>query len=172
MIEKKLSVRHPVVDFTICGKIDCRDILITNIRINPPENACSKVKIDSDVSPLRNTAEQIVAYLNGTVTDLSELMLDFTETTQFQQSVLFAARNIPYGTTVSYSRLAEIAGYPTAVRAAASVMRNNRFPLVIPCHRVIQKSGNIGGYSGSKTGKEIVIKNKLLEIERDVIRKT
>jgi methylated-DNA-[protein]-cysteine S-methyltransferase len=70
---------------------------------------------------------------------------------------------------IIYGELAENAGYPKAIRAAASVMRNNRFPLVIPCHRVIGKGGRIGGFMGATTGSAVALKKKLLRREGIVL---
>ena len=66
----------------------------------------------------------------------------------FAQSVMRALSQVPYGQTVSYGQLAVLAGYnPGASRAAGTVMRTNRIPLVIPCHRVIRSGGDLGQYS-------------------------
>jgi methylated-DNA-[protein]-cysteine S-methyltransferase len=110
-------------------------------------------------------AVRIRSFLDGQKTDLSDLPLDFAGRTPFQRRVLNAARAIRWGQTVSYAELAARAGYPRAVRAVASVMRNNDFPLIIPCHRVIAKSGDIGGFMGKKTGAAIDLKRTLLANE-------
>ncbi|KAM8852091.1 methylated-DNA--protein-cysteine methyltransferase-like isoform 2-T2 [Synchiropus picturatus] len=57
-------------------------------------------------------------------------------------------RDIKFGETVSYKRLAEMAGNPKAVRAVGGAMRRNPIPLIIPCHRVISSSGQSGSYMG------------------------
>jgi len=70
-------------------------------------------------------------------------------------------QRIPLGQTKSYSEIAQAIGSPRAVRAVASACANNRVALLIPCHRVIRQSGDLGGY---RWGLER--KRKLLEKER------
>lgn len=59
-------------------------------------------------------------------------------------------RDVKLGETVSYKRLAEMAGNPRAVRAVGGAMRRNPVPLLVPCHRVISSSGQSGPYMGGK----------------------
>lgn len=68
---------------------------------------------------------------------------------------------IPYGTTVCYAEVARRAGYPRAVRAVASAVGRNPHPVLVPCHRVVRKSGAIGGYAGA-----LRIKKRLLVLEK------
>jgi methylated-DNA-[protein]-cysteine S-methyltransferase len=82
--------------------------------------------------------------------------------TDFQRKVLDACRAIPPGETLSYAELAVIAGAPGAARAVGNVMRTNRIPLVIPCHRVVGSGGSLGGYSAPDG---LAMKRKLLERE-------
>ncbi len=83
------------------------------------------------------------------------------EGTPFQVSVLKAMASIPYGKTISYQELAQNAAYPKAVRAVGTVCKNNRLPFIIPCHRVIKSSGEIGNYA---LGRDY--KSSLIDIER------
>lgn len=57
-------------------------------------------------------------------------------------------RSVAWGQTISYGELAALAGSPRGGRAAGQAMRRNPIPIVIPCHRVIQSSGALGGYAG------------------------
>ena len=84
--------------------------------------------------------------------------------TEFQSSVLRECRQIPYGATISYGALAAQSGFPNAARAVGSAMKSNRFPVIIPCHRVVASNG-IGGFSaagGTST------KRRLLALEGHV----
>jgi methylated-DNA-[protein]-cysteine S-methyltransferase len=112
--------------------------------------------------------ETLIAFLNNEIKDLSHLPLDLSRCAPFERDVLLAARTIPWGKTISYAGLAMKAGHPGAARAAASAMRNNPFPLIIPCHRVIRSNGSIGGFMGKTAGKEIGL--KLLLLEREGVR--
>jgi|WetSurMetagenome_2_1015567.scaffolds.fasta_scaffold00077_7 methylated-DNA-[protein]-cysteine S-methyltransferase len=120
---------------------------------------------------LRRWASLIGDFLSGNAESLDELPIDLSGNTPFAEAVLLACRSIPYGATVSYARLAALAGRPKAIRAAASVMRDNPFPLAIPCHRVIAKDGTLGGFMGARKGKPLGIKKALLDLEKEVSKK-
>lgn len=101
---------------------------------------------------------KIMEYLDGVEQDVK---FDL-HGTEFQVSVWNALRKIPFGETRSYSELARMAGRPGAVRAAASACARNPVSLIIPCHRVIRKNGDLGGY-----GLGIERKKAILERERN-----
>jgi methylated-DNA-[protein]-cysteine S-methyltransferase len=113
----------------------------------------------------RKTAEAINGFLEGITKDLSALPIDISAQSPFARRVLLAARAIPWGQTLSYAALAKKAGCPGAVRAAASVMRRNPLPLIIPCHRVTRSDGTIGGFMGKMNGPEVELKKWLLKRE-------
>jgi len=79
-----------------------------------------------------------------------------------------ACRRIPLGETVTYAKLAEMAGRPGAARAAGQAMRHNPLTIIVPCHRVISSSGNLHGYDGSTDPKHraLQIKSGLLALEQ------
>jgi AraC family transcriptional regulator of adaptative response/methylated-DNA-[protein]-cysteine methyltransferase len=66
----------------------------------------------------------------------------------FQQRTWEALRHIPPGTTVSYEELATEVGRPGAQRAVGTANGANRIAVLLPCHRVVRKSGELGGYGG------------------------
>ena len=67
--------------------------------------------------------------------------------TNFQRSVFNEIKKIQKGQTISYKKLAENIGRPTAYRAVANACGKNPDPKTIPCHRVVKSNGDIGGYS-------------------------
>lgn len=73
--------------------------------------------------------------------------------TAFEQKVYKTLSNVPYGSTISYQELAFQAGYPRASRAVGSAMKKNKYPLIIPCHRVIKANGSLGFYGGGEQMK-------------------
>ena len=165
----RIAVHHPAIPLTLFAKRNEACLFLTLVAFGRVESAKAMPGVavrESNDPQLRQIAEKIKGFLDGRTPSLDKIPLDMSWCTEFQKKVLHAARNIPWGTTVSYSELAEKAGFPKAVRAAASVMRSNRFPLVIPCHRVIGKNGAIGGFMGAKTGRPIALKRKLLARER------
>lgn len=66
--------------------------------------------------------------------------------TNFQIQVWHALLKVPFGGTTTYQSLAEIIGRPTATRAVGNAIGNNPISYLIPCHRVIRASGELGGY--------------------------
>jgi len=80
----------------------------------------------------------------------------------FRNRVWAELCKIPFGETITYSALAGKIG--SAARAVGNACRDNPFPLLIPCHRVVSVSG-IGGYSGQTEGDFMTIKRKLLDFE-------
>jgi methylated-DNA-[protein]-cysteine S-methyltransferase len=87
----------------------------------------------------------IKAYFAGEPVDFSDVELDLDWTTPFQRAVAEALRAVPYGEVVTYGELAALAGHPNAQRAAGTFCAGNRFPLFIPCHRVVAADG-LGSY--------------------------
>lgn len=80
--------------------------------------------------------------------------------TDFQKLVWKQLQKIHYGKTKSYSEIAIAIGKPNAQRAVGSACNKNPIMLIIPCHRVVSKNGNIGGFAYGN-----IIKQKLLDIE-------
>jgi methylated-DNA-[protein]-cysteine S-methyltransferase len=80
--------------------------------------------------------------------------------TPFQREVWRALRTIPCGTTVSYGRLAEQIGRPTAVRAVGLANGANPVGVVVPCHRVIGANGSLTGYGGGLERKAWLLKHE------------
>jgi methylated-DNA-[protein]-cysteine S-methyltransferase len=84
----------------------------------------------------------------------------FLTGTGFDKDIWQAVSGIEFGKVRSYKEVAELAGYPLAWRAAGTATGKNPLMLVVPCHRVIKSSGEIGQYGG---GEEM--KKKLLNLE-------
>jgi methylated-DNA-[protein]-cysteine S-methyltransferase len=74
--------------------------------------------------------------------------LDLEGATAFQQVVWNATRSIPYGEVRSYAWVAKRIGRPGACRAVGGALARNRFPIIVPCHRVVASDGTLGGFGG------------------------
>lgn len=77
--------------------------------------------------------------------------------TMFQKKVLEAALKIPYGETRSYGDVAHMINNPRAARAVGNAIHRNRLLIVIPCHRIIQGDGSLGGYAGREDIKRYLL---------------
>ncbi len=89
-----------------------------------------------------------------------DLPLDFGEATDFHQNVWHELLAIPYGHTTNYSSIAEKLGDANKVRAVGQANRHNPIAIIVPCHRVVAKNGDLHGYFYG-----LAVKRKLLEIE-------
>lgn len=104
--------------------------------------------------------EQLNRYFSGSLKEFSVPIKIYA--TPFQQKIYAALLKIPYGTTISYGKLAELAGERSA-RAIGTALSHNPLPILIPCHRVIRSDGRLGGFCGDFS--MTAIKQRLLQIE-------
>lgn len=77
--------------------------------------------------------------------------------TPFEEKVWNVLLKIPYGSTVSYEEIAKMTGSPKSSRAVGRANGFNRVSIVIPCHRVINKNGELGGYGGGLWRKKMLL---------------
>ena len=118
-----------------------------------------------DNAVLEHTAREVAAYFTGRLSTFTVPLV--TPGTEFQNQVWRALRDIPAGTTLSYSDLAAKLGRPSAARAVARANGDNRIAIIIPCHRVIAADGTLAGYGGGVWRKQ-----RLLELERGADART
>ena len=107
---------------------------------------------------LLDAARQMEEYFTG-ARKRFELPLILSGT-DFQRAVWCALTAIPYGQTRSYRQIAEAVGRPLAARAVGQANHHNPVWIVVPCHRVIQNDGSLGGYGGG-----LELKRRLLKLE-------
>jgi O-6-methylguanine DNA methyltransferase len=99
--------------------------------------------------------EQLAQYFQGQRRDF-DLPLDYPGTV-FQQRVWRLLLEIPYGTTWSYLDMAERLGDLKLLRAVGGANGANPIAIVIPCHRVVNASGALGGYGGGSWRKQLLL---------------
>jgi len=103
--------------------------------------------------------ERLGAYFGGHKAAFAD-RLDFSGATSFQRQVWQITRLIPYGETRSYTWVAEQIKRPKAMRAVGQALARNPLPVIVPCHRVLNIDGKLGGYTGG-----IEMKKRLLSLE-------
>ena len=84
----------------------------------------------------------------------------FLAGSDFEKNIWRKTAEIPYGQVSTYKEVAENAGYPAAWRAAGTALGNNPLMLIIPCHRVIKSSGEIGKYGGGEKVKAFLLEHE------------
>lgn len=115
----------------------------------------------ADEELIDDLSDRLKRFAAGEPVIFDDVPLDMEGLSKFNRSVLLACRRIPYGQTSTYAKLAAAARSPGAARAAGRAMATNRWPLIIPCHRVLA-SGGIGGYSAPGG---LTTKRRLLDME-------
>ena len=103
---------------------------------------------------------QLKKYLKGELKKF-DCPLDM-KGTSFEKKVWSALKRIPYGKTRSYKDIAESIGHPKAFRAVGNANGANPLPLILPCHRVIESNGGLGGF-----GHGLKVKKQLLDLEKE-----
>ncbi|GGY91536.1 methylated-DNA--[protein]-cysteine S-methyltransferase [Streptomyces nitrosporeus] len=113
-----------------------------------------------DSARLAEPVRQLGAYFAGTLREFG-LPLDWSLSSGFPREVLRElASGVPYGTVVGYGGLAARVGQPGAAQAVGAAMGSNPLPVVVPCHRVVESDGGLGGFGGG-----LETKRRLLELE-------
>ncbi|WP_051237766.1 methylated-DNA--[protein]-cysteine S-methyltransferase [Lacticigenium naphthae] len=102
--------------------------------------------------------QQLQEYFEGTRQTFS-LPLDLRGTA-FQKSVWMGLNSAPYGKTKDYEMIAKKINHPTAIRAVSSAIGKNPLTIVLPCHRIIRKNGELGGYRGTLAMKKFLLQHE------------
>lgn len=106
---------------------------------------------------LEEAIGQLTAYFAGTLRTFT-VPLDWSLTAGFNRRVLRElAEHVPYGAVVGYQDLADRVGEPGAARAVGTAMGSNPLPVVVPCHRVVESDGGIGGFGGGLETKRSLL---------------
>ena len=111
-------------------------------------------------TPLQSIQKELKDYFAGCLSEFKTPLCLLG--TPFQKQVWEALQKIPYGQTYAYAELAAAIGRPSAFRAVAQANGANPLSIVIPCHRVINTGGKLGGYSSGLDRKKW-----LLHLERN-----
>jgi methylated-DNA-[protein]-cysteine S-methyltransferase len=113
-------------------------------------------RILSAPARLDTPARELDEYFTGRRRSF-DLPLDWRLSAGFRRTVLTRLPEISYGHTASYAVVANLAGHPRAVRAAATACATNPLPVVVPCHRVIYSDGRLGRYLGGPDAKRSLL---------------
>jgi len=124
------------------------------------EQRCGPIKWVEKAFP--GVANLLVRYFEGDPVSFHKIKIDPPNATPFCLEVWKKLRAIPFGGLVTYGELAAMLGRPRAARAVGAAVGANPIPLIIPCHRVVQSGGKLGGFSAPDG---IRCKKRMLELE-------
>ena len=144
------------------GKLAIRTSANTLLSIGFSDNDTPLIEPTADIA--NRVITQLHAYFS-TPTHRFTIPLNLT-TTEFQKRVLQELQSIPLGETRTYQEIATILN--TSPRPVGNACRNNPFPIIIPCHRVVSKT-NLGGFNGNTQGRMLDIKQWLLCHEKKTV---
>ncbi|WP_030840895.1 methylated-DNA--[protein]-cysteine S-methyltransferase [Streptomyces hygroscopicus] len=120
-------------------------------------SAAAALPVARCTEQLGEAIRQVESYFAGD-TKAFTLPLDWSLITGFNRRVLRElAAHVPYGTVVGYQDLADRVGEPGAARAVGVAMGSNPLPVVVPCHRVVESGGGIGGFGGGLETKRTLL---------------
>lgn len=114
--------------------------------------------IPGNSDPIASIEAELKSYFAGTLREFQTPLRLLGS--PFQMRVWEELRRIPYGITRSYLEHAELIGKPTACRAVANANGANQIAIVIPCHRIINSNGDLGGYGGGIKRKQWLIEHE------------
>lgn len=156
----------------IAGACDAGVVLLefTDRRMLEVQFAAVRRRFSSGLVPadhqhLRALKAELAAYFEGTLTEFAVPVV--VPGTPFEERVWAELLKIPYGETRSYQDVAVALGSKAAVRAVGRANGMNRIAIVVPCHRVVNKSGELGGYGGG-----LWRKRRLLHLEVSARRRS
>ncbi|HON79361.1 MAG TPA: methylated-DNA--[protein]-cysteine S-methyltransferase [Spirochaetota bacterium] len=130
----------------VCAVFSRNTAEVEHIKINA---------VRGDTAPIQQGVHFLREYFARRNAPLPEL--DLQGYTEREQRIYAALLTIPPGSVVSYGGLADMAGIPRGGRFAGNAMAKNRFPVFIPCHRVIKSDGKTGNYTSGTDIKEFLL---------------
>lgn len=113
------------------------------------------VIIPGKTAPISSIEKELASYFDGNLKEFHTPL--FLLGSPFQKQVWDELTKIPFGETRSYLDIAKVMDRPTAFRAVAQANDANQLAIIIPCHRVINTNGELGGYGGGITRKQWLI---------------
>jgi AraC family transcriptional regulator of adaptative response/methylated-DNA-[protein]-cysteine methyltransferase len=113
---------------------------------------------------LERLQDELARYFAGTLRSFSVPLV--YPGTAFQRRVWEQLLLVPYGETRSYHEMASAVGNPAAVRAVGRANGLNRLAIVIPCHRIVNKNGDLGGYGGGLRRKQYLLNLEQVGMDR------
>lgn len=122
----------------------------------PPELDSPLWPHQDDHALLKDAGKQLGEYFAGR-RRVFDLPLDLSDGTAFEQSVWQALLSIAHGQHLSYGEISQRIGRPSAARAVGAAVGHNRLSIIVPCHRVLGRNGQLTGYAGGLERKSALL---------------
>jgi methylated-DNA-[protein]-cysteine S-methyltransferase len=159
-------------DFGACA-LACRDAVVTGFQLPGPTEALTDARIskgagervaEADVPAwIGSLLERVRLHLRGTPQDFTDVPIDWSLASDFQVAVYRRTLQVKAGCVASYGEISASIGLgPEAARAVGVALASNRWPLLVPCHRVVSAGGKMTGFSAPGG---IRTKTRLLALE-------
>ncbi|MBN1151284.1 MGMT family protein [candidate division WOR-3 bacterium] len=133
---------------------------ITRIQLPGTKNSTNLECEENTCKEIDDLGCKMQVLLKGSDVSFDQTLLDMSRCSEFQKKVLAIESLTPRGFVTTYGCLARKIGLPRSARAVGNALKNNPFPIVIPCHRTVMSDGSVGGYQGGKK-----MKRRLIEME-------
>jgi AraC family transcriptional regulator, regulatory protein of adaptative response / methylated-DNA-[protein]-cysteine methyltransferase len=145
LLESPLGTMIAVGDEKALYLLECMDYLGFEDEVERLKKKTKAAITPGITPPIDSIKKELGHYFKGKLKEFKTPL--FFQGTAFQKRVWEELKKIPFGETRSYSEVAVLIGKPTACRAVARANATNQIAIVIPCHRVINASGDLGGYN-------------------------
>lgn len=156
----KYVIPTPIGRMEITGsELGVRTAQCCEGRVTSSDSSAQEVLEMLENHPVADCARQLAEYFAGRRHDF-ELKLDWSGSPEFHRKVWAELLKIPFGKTTSYSAIAESLGNPAAMRAVGMANRSNPIAIVVPCHRVIGKAGELRGYFYGLDTKMLLLRHE------------
>jgi methylated-DNA-[protein]-cysteine S-methyltransferase len=141
-------------------EISATEQYLTSVLFMDAQKKPSPRKGETDITPeiINQYIAQITEYFAGNRKDF-DLKIQH-QGTDFQKLVWAELENIPFGKTISYLELSRRIGNEKAIRAVGTTNGNNKFNIIVPCHRVIGSNGSLVGYGGDLWRKKWLLEHE------------
>jgi methylated-DNA-[protein]-cysteine S-methyltransferase len=153
-----------------------RGIVLNHYLLDGGDLAATIARLRLELDPVEDrrtigeVGAEIRSYLGGAAKALRQ-KIDLTlATSPFQKKVLRELQEIPRGAVASYQALGAAVGTPRGARAVGNALHNNPVPIYVPCHRVINSDGRIGGYGGGAARKRQLLRCEGFELDKADMR--
>ncbi|MFN0216026.1 MAG: methylated-DNA--[protein]-cysteine S-methyltransferase [Saprospiraceae bacterium] len=156
----KYIIPTPIGQMEITGsELGIRTVHLCENQDKPADSGALNANEMLENHPVAECARQIAEYFAG-ARSVFDLKLDWGGAPEFHRQVWSELVKIPFGKTATYSDIAERVGNPAAVRAVGMANRSNPIAIIVPCHRVIGKAGELRGYFYGLDTKMLLLRHE------------